>query len=211
MKRIIKAAILITAAFLVFPIFESQSGIDTVKAEEYQSPALSDSGTQSSRPVNQTPAKKPKASQNVQAVEEPAPVYTHQHSFSTVIIQDASETQDAVAQLQCSCGQTNGTFSLGGSSQGLFIKNVLNDIENAPADGVVTVDTEVWTCYNKKVMEALLERPDVTLVTNYRYNHVDYTVTIPAGYDTSTLLDENGYCRFRYLDQVLGGSEVSTK
>lgn len=58
-------------------------------------------------------------------------------------------------------------------------------------------------------MDALLLRPDVTLVTNYRYNHVDYTVTIPAGFEADTLVDENGYCGFRYLDQLFSGNELN--
>ena len=95
-----------------------------------------------------------------------------------------------------------------GSAQGFFIARVIREIANASEGAAVTVDTQIWVCYTQAVMDMLIQRPDVTLVTNYRYNHVDYTVTIPAGYEVNTLVDENGCCGFRYLDQVLGGSEV---
>lgn len=128
----------------------------------------------------------------------------HTHDFQPVTVQEASETQDEVRQLKCVCGVVSKTFIVPGSSLRAFIERVVKDITDAPKDAVVTVDTKIWTCYNKEVMDALSRRTDVTLVTNYRYNHVDYTVTIPAGYDVAGLLDENGYCGFRYLDQIFG-------
>ena len=36
-----------------------------------------------------------------------------------------------------------------------------------------------------------------------------YEVTIPAGSDIVSLLDENGYVGFRYLDAVFGGKEIT--
>ena len=110
-------------------------------------------------------------------------------------------------QLECYCGEVDSVLTEAGSAAGFFIKNVIKKIENAPENGTVTVDTRLWTCYNQKVMDALQKRPDVTLVTNYCYEHEDYTVTIPAGYDVETLLDENGYCGFRYLSQVMEAND----
>lgn len=135
---------------------------------------------------------------------------THQHNFEYRTIQEASETQDAIIQLECACGETNGTFVEAGSSLRLFIRNVIKSISEAPKNGTVTVNTKIWTCYNKEVMDALALRPDVTLITNYRYNHTDYTVIIPAGYEVDTLLDENGYCGFRHLDQMINESDISS-
>lgn len=196
-KRI---ALIAVAVFLVLPVFEifygvniayAQNNIDPVKTREWQSP---DPGS---------PSGSGGSSANVPLVPASSPV-SHTHDFQYVTVQEASENQDEVVQLRCACGDVAESFTVPGSAVGVFIKRVVKEITNASKDAVVTVDTKICTCYNQVIIDALLKRPDVTLVTNYRYNHADYSVTIPAGYDVSTLLDENGYCGFRYLDQILG-------
>ena len=176
-----------------------------------KTPSVAPSKTSSAAPsTSATPSPIEPTPQQAPVQETSGTVSTHEHSFEYVTIQEASETQDAIIQLQCSCGETNGTFTEAGSSVHLFIRNIIKSINDAPQNGTVTVNTEIWTCYNREIIDALSHRPDVTLVTNYRYNHVDYTVTIPAGYEVDTLLDENGYCGFRHLDQLLGGSEIGS-
>lgn len=196
-KRI---ALIAVAVFLVLPVFEifygvniayAQNNIDPVRTREWQSP---DPGS---------PSGSGGSSANVPLVPASSPV-SHTHDFQYVTVQEASENQDEVVQLRCACGDVAESFTVPGSAVGVFIKRVVKEITNASKDAVVTVDTKICTCYNQVIIDALLKRPDVTLVTNYRYNHADYSVTIPAGYDVSTLLDENGYCGFRYLDQILG-------
>lgn len=209
-KRI---ALIAVAVFLVLPVFEifygvniayAQNNIDPVKTREWQSPdpgSPSGSGGSSADPGS--PSGSGGSSANVPLVPASSPV-SHTHDFQYVTVQEASENQDEVVQLRCACGDVAESFTVPGSAVGVFIKRVVKEITNASKDAVVTVDTKICTCYNQVIIDALLKRPDVTLVTNYRYNHVDYSVTIPAGYDVSTLLDENGYCGFRYLDQILG-------
>ena len=206
MKKNVKIISLVAAGLLVLPVFENTNGITAVHAQalvdapaarEWQSPEPNQGHNQSNSQPNHN---------DVPAVPKTVPVHTH--DFQYVTIQEASENQDAVIQLQCACGETAGQFTVPGSAQGLFIAKVIREIANASKGATVTVDTQIWVCYTQAVMDMLMQRPDVTLVTNYRYNHVDYTVTIPAGYEADTLVDENGYCGFRYLDQVLGGSEV---
>lgn len=182
---------------------------ETPSAAPSETPSAAPSETPSAAPsTSATPSPIEPTPQQAPVQETSGTVSTHEHSFEYVTIQEASETQDAIIQLQCSCGETNGTFTEAGSSVHLFIRNIIKSINDAPQNGTVAVNTEIWTCYNREIIDALSQRPDVTLVTNYRYNHVDYTVTIPAGYEVDTLLDENGYCGFRHLDQVLGGSEI---
>lgn len=201
MKRKTIIFIAVTA-FVTLSVLEVLSGasvayarnnVDPVKARAWQSGE--------SNPPNGGQTEN--ASSDVPLVPSASPV-AHTHDFQPVTVQEASETQDEVRQLKCVCGVVSKTFIVPGSSLRAFIERVVKDITDAPKDAVVTVDTKIWTCYNKEVMDALSRRTDVTLVTNYRYNHVDYTVTIPAGYDVAGLLDENGYCGFRYLDQIFG-------
>ena len=46
------------------------------------------------------------------------------------------------------------------------------------------------------------------LTINYIYENLHYTVTIPAGADLASLLDENGFIDFQKLAAQFGGSEV---
>jgi hypothetical protein len=52
-------------------------------------------------------------------------------------------------------------------------------------------------------------RKDVSLTINYKYACKYYTVTIPAGYNVSGLLGENGWTGFRYFDYVFQGKELT--
>ena len=58
-------------------------------------------------------------------------------------------------------------------------------------------------------MDALRERPDVTLKVNYLsdgYKGDPMTFTIPAGTDTGALPDENGYAGFKFLGGIFGAT-----
>lgn len=191
-KTIISIAVM---AFVALSVLEVFSGANIVYARDNLQANVTPSTSNGGQTEN--------ASSDVPLVPSASPV-AHTHDFQPVTVQEASETQDEVRQLKCVCGVVSKTFIVPGSSLRAFIERVVKDITDAPKDAVVTVDTKIWTCYNKEVMDALSRRTDVTLVTNYRYNHVDYSVTIPAGYDVAGLLDENGYCGFRYLDQIFG-------
>lgn len=61
---------------------------------------------------------------------------------------------------------------------------------------------------DKKTMEVIASRPDMAVIINYIYKGKGYSVTIPAGYDVMSLLDENGYCGFLYLGSIFGTTEL---
>lgn len=73
----------------------------------------------------------------------------------------------------------------------------------------VTVETDRWLCFDRRVMEAIASRPNITVTVNCSCGHRDYTVTIPAGYDVIALLNEDGFCGFRYLDLIFEGRSLS--
>ena len=57
------------------------------------------------------------------------------------------------------------------------------------------------------VMEALAERPDVTLEISFLdegYKGKRCTVTIPKGTDTKPLIDKNGFTGFIFLGNKFG-------
>lgn len=96
-----------------------------------------------------------------------------------------------------------------------FLADTLEQIEKislAGTDDAITIETGDWVSFPRLVYEKLQEKNKSAAITiNYKYKGIDYTVTIPAGSDLLSLLDENGYCGFRYLDQIFGGSERKTQ
>ena len=48
------------------------------------------------------------------------------------------------------------------------------------------------------------ERADVSILIRYRDLGEEHQVLLPAGADVSSLGDENGFCGFRYLNQIFG-------
>ncbi|MDD6201747.1 MAG: hypothetical protein PUB13_02210 [Lachnospiraceae bacterium] len=130
------------------------------------------------------------------------------HNFEYTTIREATETEDGIRGLQCStCGWIDESSLEYLTSYQFF--NWLCEKKIREAEGTeLTINTSVWFSFNKSVMEALSEKPNLNLTINYTYQHKKYTVTIPAGTDVMALLNEDGYCGFRYLDQQFGGKEI---
>lgn len=140
---------------------------------------------------------------------------SHEHNFVETTVQEATATSDEIIVRKCSiCGlEENGgsQFTKPGTAVTQFLGNTIDQLKKAPENGSITIDTEIWTCFNRPVIEALKNRQDVTTTINFRYKGVTYTFTIPAGYGSEQLdglLDENGYCGFMYLVSVFGGQEI---
>ena len=82
-----------------------------------------------------------------------------------------------------------------------FIKTVTE----APQDATVILETAMCSCLDKAMVEALATRPDVSVQIVFPKDKTgteNYSVTIPAGYDVNSLIDEKGYCGFMYLNSV---------
>lgn len=138
--------------------------------------------------------------------------HSHTHNYVETTVSEATETADRVVALECTiCGQQQSHVTLLGSAVNEFIKDTVAKLEKAPANGSVTIDTEIWTCFNRTVIEALKNRQDVEVTVNFTYKNDKYTFTIPAGYGAEqldALPDENGYCGFMYLLSVFNGHSL---
>lgn len=69
-----------------------------------------------------------------------------------------------------------------------FVKEMPNQIASAPENGTVTFGNPTYDTLPGTVMEALKERPDVSLVFEFNYDGSARKITIPAG-----KADTNGY------------------
>lgn len=76
---------------------------------------------------------------------------------------------------------------------------------NPEAAKAITFDTNVWMSFDKKTMTAIKNSP-VDVVVKFRdpITKIRYQVVIPAGTDTTSLLNEEGYCGFMYLAKNFG-------
>ena len=80
---------------------------------------------------------------------------------------------------------------------------------NPEAAKAITFDTNVWMSFDKKAMTAIKNSP-VDVVVKFRdpITKTKYQVVIPAGTDTTALLNEEGYCGFMYLSKNFGATVI---
>lgn len=139
-------------------------------------------------------------------VEEVKEYPPHTHTFKWVAKMNESESAEGTLNYMCTqCGKI--WYYRPIAPFHAFVGDVANRIENAPENSTVQVKTSLFFAFNKQVMQALADRPDVSLYVTfldqqYKGNRVSFT--IPAGEDTMALLDENGYCGFLYLAGIYG-------
>lgn len=128
------------------------------------------------------------------------------HSPKLITVQEATPDSDTITAEQCEyCNEILEYGIIPGTACASFLNNTADAILHTKESEVVA-DTSIWTCLDRRVTDALMERPDVALTLNYTYRGIRYTVTIPAGTNAAELLDANGYCGFRYLDSLFHGS-----
>jgi len=129
----------------------------------------------------------------------------HTHSYSWEDVRPATEDDNGEMVYRCSCGEV--LYRVPTSAYYVFNKNAQDKIKNAKQGATVKIETSRWISFHKMVMEALADRPDVSLEVSfldgeYKGNRVSFT--IPAGTDTLSLLDENGFSGFLYLAGKFG-------
>ncbi len=94
-----------------------------------------------------------------------------------------------------------------GNLTAIQYKNAFIDcVKKAPANGVIRLETSRPSCFDRMMLEELAKRPDLTLEVSFPYGGEQVEVAVPEGYDVLSLLDENGYCGFLYLNAVFGAN-----
>ena len=156
---------------------------------------------------NPTPSGGGDSSSASNTTESPASNTTesHTHSYSWEDVRPATEDENGEMVYRCSCGEV--LYRVPTSAYYVFNKNTQDKIKNAKQGATVKIETSRWISFHKMVMQALADRPDVSLEVSfldgeYKGNRVSFT--IPAGTDTLSLLDENGFSGFLYLAGKFG-------
>ena len=125
------------------------------------------------------------------------------------VVKNAIPDQDSVLAGECSwCAEVLSYSFVPNSAYAAFLESAACAIRNAQWDEAV-IETERWLSFNQAVFDAMALRPELTVRVRYRYEGKRYEVTVPAGAKLSGLTDKNGFCGFRYLDQMFMGKEIA--
>lgn len=137
---------------------------------------------------------------------------SHQYSLQYDISREATPDADALLAGKCvNCGEILSYEEVPNSAYVAFLQESADAIRNAALGEQVAICTDRWISFDRRVAEALADRPDVSVKLAYRYKGEAYILEIPAGEDWISLLDENGFCGFRYLDQLFGTEHSEEK
>lgn len=129
------------------------------------------------------------------------------HVAEYFTINDATSSDDALSAYQCiKCGAVLRYEAVPNSAYATFLADTANAILNA-GQGEVTINTDIWTCFNRAVFDAIKSRPDVAVTVNYSYKGEPYVLHIPAGTNVDSLMDENGFGGFMYIQHVINTSK----
>ena len=130
----------------------------------------------------------------------------HVHHYRWIAKRNESESADGTINYMCEeCDKV--WYFRPYPAYYCFQGDIARQIEVAPKDFTLKVKTSLFINFNKQVMEALAKRPDVSLQVSFlrkEYTGDRLSFTIPAGEDTMSLLDENGYAGFIYLGNKYG-------
>lgn len=140
-----------------------------------------------------------------EAKNENVEPHTHRYFWEDTVA--ATENTDGEIVYKCECGDV--LYRVPTSAYYVFNKNTMDKIKRAKQGETIKIETSKWISFHKMVMQALAERPDVSLEVSfldgeYKGNRVSFT--IPAGTDTASLMDDNGYSGFIYLSNKLGSA-----
>lgn len=125
------------------------------------------------------------------------------HFYEWIITTEPTEAADGVSSYMCrSCGYIEARQPV---SANVAIRNtLLASIKNAEAGATVTFDSKSWLCYPQYVLDALKEKGNISLKTDYTYEGIKYSFTIPAGSDY-TNLEQADFYGFMYLFGAFDG------
>ena len=128
---------------------------------------------------------------------------SHGGKYSKVI-KEPTETEDGIVGWFCEkCDEK--LYEEYMSSYAYFLKSTIEKINKAEPGSTVEINSKVWNSLSQDVMLAMAARRDINIVMTLRYQHEDYSYTIPAG----TAIDTTDkYYGPMYLGQLYGMTKV---
>jgi uncharacterized protein YjdB len=132
--------------------------------------------------------------------------HVHVYEWDTI---NATADQDGEMRYQCRiCGNIQIRVPI--TAYYIFNKETTEKIRRAKQGETVKIETARWISFHKMVMEALADRPDVTLEVSFldeEHKGTRKSFTIPAGTaDVTSLVDDKGFAGFIYLTNKFGNT-----
>lgn len=119
------------------------------------------------------------------------------------LYEPATPQKDAVFCESCElCGQVLDYGEIPNTAYVSFLDYAAGAVYGAQTEAQVIITTDRWISFDKRVLDAIKERADVSILIRYRDQGEEHQVLLPAGADVSSLRDGNGFCGFRYLEQI---------
>ncbi|MDE7249208.1 MAG: hypothetical protein K2N82_04830, partial [Lachnospiraceae bacterium] len=128
-----------------------------------------------------------------------------EHKPVRELYEPATPQRDAVFCESCElCRQVLAYGEIPNTAYVAFLDYAAGIIRKAQPEEQVVITTDRWISFDARVLNAMSERADVSVLILYRDFGEEHQVLLPAGADVSSLGDENGFCGFRYLNQIFG-------
>lgn len=194
----------VTAVLLPAPVASVAQAEEAVTSEQSQDAQENSEETTEEQPELSEEEKAAKEAEAKRKALQNDP--NHKHHFEWIAIMNESESAEGTMNYMCEeCGKI--WYFRNIPAYYAFQGDVARRIRTAPEGETVKVKTSVFINFNKQVMETLAKRPDVSVYVSffdqeYKGNRVSFV--IPAGEDTMSLLDENGYAGFLFLGGKYG-------
>jgi hypothetical protein len=141
------------------------------------------------------------------------------HKFAYCVMQAPTTEVDGFAEWRCTqCGiydwndhdnaDARETVTL--SAYPVFNDTLENNIKAAEAGATVSIETKRWVSVRRGVLEALAEKPGVTLSIGFAKDGTDYVLTIPGGDPAlaGILATEDNFFNFVALGNTYGLTAV---
>ncbi len=112
------------------------------------------------------------------------------HKFSFLVLEAATTEKDGVGMWCCErCGIPDWNEHENAapgekvviSAYTVFNDTLENNIKAAESGATVSITTSRWISVRRGVLEALAEKPGVTLTVNFKYQGMGYVIAIPGG------------------------------
>lgn len=147
-------------------------------------------------------------SQNQQSTQEPqAPDTTGKINIVNTAVGNALPTTELGNAQAPTKTLSIDVFSI---TPAQFSSAVIDTVANAPTSGEVVIETNTIACLDKNMVDSMSKRTDVAISIIFKNKDGQkLKVTIPAGYNVTTLLDSNGYCGYMHLVDIFGATVLS--
>ncbi|MBE5837123.1 hypothetical protein [Butyrivibrio sp.] len=120
----------------------------------------------------------------------------------------AADTPSQIAAISGTKPARTVSYNMSSITPIQYKESIISNVAAAPQGGAMNIETDRVACLDSKMIAAIASRPDIDVNVVFTYGGKKLKVTIPAGYDVNSLLDEYGYCGFLRLMSILGSTEL---